>query len=83
MDFKAKLKEFLTKLQNLPEQNKKIILWSVVVILAIIMGIFWIKGAINNLSKIGESVNQIQFPQIETPDIPSMTIPATETQTVK
>lgn len=64
MDIKKKSKEFLIKLQNLPDQQKKIILWTIVAILAIIMGFFWVKSAINNFSKIGESVQNIKFSQI-------------------
>ncbi len=60
-------REFITKLQNLPDSKKKIILWSVVATLAVIMGFFWVRGAMNNLSKIGESVGQIKFPEIQTP----------------
>ena len=62
MSFKTKTKEYLTKLQNLPEQQKKIILWTIVVILGLILGIFWIKGAMYNLSKIGESMGDINIP---------------------
>ncbi|MCX6718730.1 MAG: hypothetical protein NTY81_04010 [Candidatus Staskawiczbacteria bacterium] len=47
-----KIREFIIKLQNLPEQKKKIILWTIVVILAVIMGYFWIVSAMNSLSKI-------------------------------
>ena len=56
-----KIKEFITKLQNLPEQKKKIILWTIVAILGLIMGFFWIRGAINGISKIGESVKTINL----------------------
>ncbi len=51
-----KIKDLILKLQNLPENRKKIILWAIVVILGLIMGYFWINGAINNLSKIGQQV---------------------------
>jgi len=71
-----KFKEFLNKLQNLPDNKKKIILWVVVGILGITMGIFWINGAINNFSKIGSSVGQIKLPEIQTP---KTEIPITET----
>jgi len=55
------LKNYLNKLQNLPDNKKKIILWGVVGVLAIIMGIFWIMGAMSNLQKIGNSVGQINL----------------------
>lgn len=60
------IREFITKLQNLPEKQKKIILWAIVVILGLIMGYFWINGAMNNLQKLGENVSQIKLPEIQT-----------------
>lgn len=73
-------KKFLLKLQNLPDNKKKIILWVVVAILAVIMGSFWINGAINNFQKIGESIGQIELPQIEMPatEILQTTTPSNE-----
>jgi len=65
MNTAEKIRIFITKLQNLPEQKKKIILWTVVGILAVIMGFFWIRGAINNFSKIGESVKSINLQDIK------------------
>ena len=56
---------FITKLQVLPDKQKKIILWTIVAVLVIVMGYFWIRGTMNSLQKIGESVNQINPPQIE------------------
>ena len=80
MDFKAKSKEFLTKLQNLSDQHKKAILWAVVAVLAIVMGLFWIRGAMNSLSKFGEEAGKIKIPQIEIPNTePFTTVPSTET----
>ena len=63
---------FLAKLQSLPDQKKKIILWTIVIILAVIMGFFWLKGAMNTLSKISESAQNIKIPQIDTSNIPAM-----------
>ena len=63
---------YLEKLRALPDSQKKIVLWTIVVILAFVMGLFWIRGAINSFSKIGESVGQIKIPQIDTSGVPSM-----------
>ena len=57
MGFADKNRIFLEKLRNLPEQKKKIILWTIVVVLGIVMGIFWIRSAANTLDKIGEATN--------------------------
>jgi hypothetical protein len=66
-------KNFLEKLRALPDDRKKIILWSVVAVLAIGMGIFWIKGIINSFDKIGQTANQFNLPQVEMPEIPDIT----------
>ena len=42
-----KIREFIAKLQNLPEKQKKTILWGIVAVLAIILGLFWISRVIN------------------------------------
>ena len=63
MDIIAKLKSYLVKLQNLPDDNKKIILWTIVGIVAVIMLFFWLGGTINRLSKIKD----INIPKIEVP----------------
>jgi len=47
-----KFHEFVTKLQNLPDKNKKIILWTIVGVLGLIMAIFWIRGVIATFYKI-------------------------------
>jgi len=65
-------REFIVKLQNLPEQKKKIVLWSIVAVLGIIMGFFWIRGAVNGLSKFGEEAQKFKMPQIDTSNLPSM-----------
>jgi len=62
-------KEFINKLQNLPDKQKKIILWTIVAVLGITMGYFWIQSAMNSLSKIGNSIGQIQLPDIQTPGV--------------
>ena len=61
MDFKGRL----TKLQNLPESRKKIILWIIVGVIAVTMGYFWTRGAIKDFSKIGAALGGISMPQID------------------
>lgn len=60
------IKEFISKLQSLPDSKKKIILWTIVVVLATVMGFFWLKATTYRLSKLGEEVKKIEFPRIET-----------------
>jgi len=52
MNFADRSRIFIGKLRELPDRKKKIILWTIVIILALIMSVFWIKSAANNLSKI-------------------------------
>lgn len=66
------IKEFITKLQNLPDKQKKIVLWTIVVILGLIMSYFWINSAMKRFSTIGEAVQDIELPQIETPNIDAL-----------
>ena len=72
----------ILKLQNYPEKKKKIILWSIVAILAVIMGFFWVKEAVSNVSKIGESVKSINLPKINN-SMPALDILQTTTPTNK
>jgi len=68
MDFKA----YLQKLQGMSDKNKKIVLWAIVAVLAIVMGSFWIKSAGNRLNEISKNIGQIklpEIPQVETPNI--------------
>ena len=62
-------KEYFTKLQNLPDNKKKVILWTIVGVLAVIMGSFWINWTVRDFKKLGETMGQINFPEIKTPDV--------------
>ncbi len=72
MDFAEKVRKFLEKLQALPEIKKKIILWTIVAVLAVVMGFFWVRGTINKFSKIGESMGTINIPALDTSEMPEM-----------
>ncbi|MEI7425124.1 MAG: hypothetical protein WCK10_03335 [Candidatus Staskawiczbacteria bacterium] len=72
MTFAEKIRIFLEKLQSLPEQKKKIILWVIVAVMAVIMGFFWIRGTMSNLSKLGGEIQKVEIPQINMPDITSL-----------
>ena len=73
------LRPHIEKLQNLPEHKKKIILWTVVVILGLVMGVFWFQGFIKTLSNIGGQMQNIKIPQINTSGMPSLNILQTTT----
>ena len=72
MNVAEKIRNFLEKAQGWPDNKKKIVLWTIVVFIAVIMGFFWARGAMNNFSKIGENMQNIQIPQIDTSDMPTM-----------
>jgi hypothetical protein len=80
MKIAEKIKNFLAKLQNLPDNKKKIILWTIVVIAGVVMGSFWIKGTIKNISKVGDTIQSIKMPEINIPDIPVPDLPNIENQ---
>ncbi|MCX6724279.1 MAG: hypothetical protein NT155_03880 [Candidatus Staskawiczbacteria bacterium] len=69
---KFEIKNYLAKLQSLPEQRKKIILWTVVVILGLTMGFFWVRGAMDSLSGVGKEMQNVKLPEIDTSQIPAM-----------
>lgn len=52
MKFVLKIAEFIKKLQGLPEEKKKMILWTVVVILGLAMLFFWIGMSAERLGKM-------------------------------
>ena len=62
----------MVKLQGFPEKKKKIILWTIVAILAIIMGTFWIKGAVDRFSKIEENLGEVKIPEMDFSDMPKI-----------
>jgi len=62
VDLQNNLKNYITKLQALTDKQKKIILWTVVVILALIMIVFWARTAAKRIDDISKN---IKFPEIE------------------
>jgi len=72
MNIAEKIRNNLQKLQSLPEQKKKIILWTIVAVLAVIMGFFWVKSAIVNVSKMGQEFQKIELPEIQMPEAPNI-----------
>jgi len=64
MTFRERCKNFLEKLRNLPEKKKKIILWTIVVILGLFMGFFWMKETISGVSEISKEVQSVKISQL-------------------
>jgi len=59
-----RIKDFISKLQNLPTNQKMIILWSIVIIFGVMMGYFWIKSVKAGIENIntGEFIGQFNLP---------------------
>jgi len=74
MNIIAQIKIFLKRMQDLPEDQKKIILWLVVGILAVAMGFFWVRTAFKNFSEMGEGIQNIKIVEIETQDTPQIEV---------
>lgn len=77
MDITEKIRKFFVKLQGLPENKKKIILWTIVAVLAVIMGFFWVRGTMHALSEIGKGFQGVKLPEmnINMPSVPVPNIP--------
>ena len=73
------LKEYITKLQNLPDNKKRAILWSVVGIFAGVMGFFWIMSVRDKLPKIENAVKSVKLPEVKM-DLPP--VPQTVTTSI-
>jgi len=87
MEKESKIRKFILKLQGLPDSQKKIIIFSVAIVAALIMGFFWIKSSADRISKVGESFQSMDLPKIDMPGSvdnnasPSPTNTGTQVQT--
>lgn len=59
------VKEFVAKLRSLPENQKKIILFTVIIIVGLIIGFFNIISTKRNISKIGQSLKSFDVLKTE------------------
>lgn len=69
MAISNKLRNFIENLQKLPETKKKIIFFSIIIFLFVLMAIFVSFLTKRNLVKIGESLSSISLPVVEFPDL--------------
>jgi len=67
MDIKLKIKNWLEWLRGLSDMNKKIILWTIVAIAAVIMGYFWVRETVNNFQKINIQIPSTDILRTTTP----------------
>ena len=64
--------EFLEKLRALPEGQKKLILWTIVITLALVLFIWWIK---NTREKLGSFRGEELRDRFQPPQIPKIEMP--------
>ena len=57
-------RQFIEKLRNLPDNQKKIVLWTIVAVLGVAMAFFWIRSAAQRIDKLLD----IHLPEIELPN---------------
>jgi len=76
-----KIKEFLKKLQDLPEKKKKIILWVIVAIIGIILAKFWLVMAEKRIADMTKqnSINNL-IPELDLKNLPNLQVPNGEEQ---
>lgn len=65
--------KFLEKLQQLPQKTRKIILWSVIIVLGIGLLIWWINNFQKRLAdfQTEQFIEELNLPKVETPQIPA------------
>ncbi|MDP3882491.1 MAG: hypothetical protein Q8Q48_00330 [Candidatus Staskawiczbacteria bacterium] len=66
------IKNWIEKLRALSDKQKKVVLWTIVVVLGVIFSVFWVNSAMKRFSEMGQVVGQIEFPSLEMPDIGSV-----------
>lgn len=78
---------FLKKLQNLPEKTRKVILWSTVVVLALILLVWWVNSIKNRVAEFrsDEFMEKLNLSSAELPEIPEFPEEGLQTieQTIK
>lgn len=67
----------LQKIQNLSEAKKKIILWSIVIIFALLLSIWWLRNVRDNLQSFPreEFREKFQFPEMPKIEMPEIKLP--------
>ncbi len=66
--------KFLERIQQLPEKKRKVILWSIVTILAISLLFWWFNGFQDRIKGFQkeEFIEELNLPEIEMPQMPEI-----------
>ena len=75
MNFADKNRAFWEKTRNLPEKKKRIILWTIVAIVAIVVCFLGVIDTERFVQKISKSMSQIKLPEVPGSSVPMPTIP--------
>ncbi len=67
--------DFLEKLRSLPEFQKKLILWSLVIVLALVFFILWVRNVRGKLEAF--QFQAPELPRVEMPAMESIELPQT------
>ncbi|MDO8530083.1 MAG: hypothetical protein Q7S10_01625 [bacterium] len=62
------IQERIKNLQALPENKKKLVFFSAIVVVGLVLLVFVVKNTKDGITKIGQSVNTISLPKINIPD---------------
>jgi len=65
---------FLEKIQRLPEKKRKVILWSIVTVLAVSLLFWWLNSFQNRVKGFQkeELIEELNLPEIEIPQMPEI-----------
>ncbi len=66
--------KFLEKIQQLPEKKRKIILWSIVIVLAVSLLFWWFNSFQKRIKGFQkeEFIEELNLPEIEMPQMPEI-----------
>lgn len=65
------IKNFISALQNQPEEKRKLILWAATILLGIILAGWWVKGIANKLPEMKEAKDNLRY-DLGVPQFPSL-----------
>lgn len=76
---------FLEKLRRLPEFQRKLILWTIVIVLALVLFILWVRNVREKLRNFPreELREQVQFPALPNVETPEFEIPKLSEEELK
>jgi len=64
----------LNKLQSLSIKTRKVILWSIIIVLALVLLVWWVDSIKNRVAEFSgdEFMEKLNLPSVEMPEIPEL-----------